>query len=264
MNKNNSILIICIIILIIILLCNNLYYLLNNIKYYIYDTKIDGPTILMLAGTHGNEPAGYHSLNKLKDELDNKIKIIKRGKLIIIPAVNYYALKLGIRYIPIFGDINRKYPKNINDNKKSDSNIINQIVKLTNDADFVLDFHEGWGYNRLNKKSMGSTITPTNTDRSHELSKIMLDNVNKNITDPNKKFIILADPEIIKNKLNYSNYDYSKSIDIKGSLRYYQKLLNKDYILIETTGQHNIQSLNLRMEQNNIFIDKTLEYYQLL
>ena len=35
-------------------------------------------------------------------------------------------------------------------------------------------------------------------------------------------------------------------------------------LIIETTGQHNIQSLNLRMEQNKIFIQKTLEYYQLI
>ncbi len=264
MNKNKIILIICIIIIFSILLCNNLYYLLNNLKYYIYDTKIDGPIVLMLGGTHGNEPAGYHSLNKLKVELDKKIIQLKRGKLIIIPGVNYFALKLGIRYLPIFGDLNRKYPTNINDTYKSDSNIVNQVVNFTKEADFILDFHEGWGYNRLNKKSMGSTITPTNTDRSHELAKIMLDNVNKTINDVNKKFIILADPEIIKNKLNYSNYDYSKSIDIKGSLRYYQKILNKDYILIETTGQHNVQPLNLRMEQNKIFIEKTLEYYQLI
>ena len=167
----------------------------------------------MLGGTHGNEPAGYHSLNKLKNELDNKIIKLKRGKIIIIPAVNYYALKLGIRYLPIFGDLNRKYPSSLNINKKSDSNIINQIIELSHQSNFILDFHEGWGYNRLNKKSMGSTITPTNTDKSHELAKIMLDNVNKIIESPEKKFIILADPEIIKNKINYSNYDYSKSIN---------------------------------------------------
>ena len=263
MNKNLIILIICTIIVILILLCNNIYSSLNNVNYYIYDTKIDGPKILMLGGTHGNEPAGYHALNKLKDDLDKEIIKIKKGKLIIIPAVNYYALKLGIRFLPILGDLNRKYPHDLNNNI-SDSNIINQIIKLTQEVDFILDFHEGWGYNRLNKKSMGSTITPTHTDKSHELSKIMLDNVNKTIENPDKKFIILADQEIIKNKLNYSNYDYSNSIDIKGSLRYYQKISNKDYILIETTGQHNVQLLNIRMEQSRIFIDKTLEYYQLL
>ena len=263
MNKKILVVISCIFIIIFIIF-NKLYEKLNKLKYYIYDTKIDGPTILMLGGTHGNEPSGYHALNKFKNELDNNIKNIKRGKIIIVPAVNYYALKLGIRYLPLFGDINRKYPQNINNNKKSDSNIINQIINLSNEADFILDFHEGWGYNRINKKSMGSTITPTNTDKSHELAKIMLDSVNKTIETTEKKFIILADPEIIKNKSNYSNYDYSKNINIKGSLRYYQQILNKDYILIETTGQYNIQPLSLRVEQNIIFIEKTLEYYQLL
>ena len=44
--------------------------------------------------------------------------------------------------------------------------------------------------NRLNKKSMGSTITPTNTDKSLELAKIMLDSVNKTIENSDKKFAI--------------------------------------------------------------------------
>jgi hypothetical protein len=261
---NKKIIIICIVVIISISVSNKLYTFLNNIKYYIYNTKIEGPTILMLGGTHGNEPSGYHALNKFKDELDKNLSIIKRGKVIIIPAVNYYAIKLGIRYIPLLGDINRKYPEYINNNYKSDSNIINQIIKLSQESDFILDFHDGWGYNRLNKKSMGSSITPTNTDKSHELADIMLDSVNKTIENPDKKFIILADPEIIKNKKKYYNYDYSKGIDIKGSLRNYQKILNKDYILIETTGQNDIQPLNLRIEQCNIFIQKTLEYYQLI
>ena len=76
MNTKKIILLSCLFIIIYILF-NYLYQQINIVKYYVYDTKIDGPTILMLGGTHGNEPAGYHALTKFKNELDNKPTILK-------------------------------------------------------------------------------------------------------------------------------------------------------------------------------------------
>lgn len=245
-------------------ICNSV----GSLKSYIYDTNIEGPTILIIGATHGNEPAGYFAINNLIKDLNNKQIILKNGKLILIPAVNYCALKLGIRFIPFIGDLNRKYPSDLNDNK-SCCPITQEIINLANEADFVLDFHEGWGFNRLNKKSMGSTISPTNTQKSFDISKILLNSVNTTIDDNNKKFMILANKDLIlANKSDKSdksaNIDYSDSINIKGTLRYYQQILNKDYILIETTGQNNIQPLDVRIKQNNIFIYKILEFYNII
>ena len=256
--------------ILIIIFIYNINYLCDSVKLLntrIYDTKQIGPTILILGGTHGNEPAGYYAINNLIKDLDNNKIILKKGKLILIPSVNYCALKLGIRFIPIIGDLNRKYPIVPNYNK-SDCVITQQIINYSNESDFILDLHEGWGFNRTNKKSMGSTISPTNTKISFDIAKILLNNINLTINDNNKKFVVLADKKILSDNQNNikdsNNFDYSENINIKGSLRYYQQLLNKDYILIETTGQHNIQHLDVRINQNNIFIKNILEYYKMI
>lgn len=230
----------------------------TTLNYYIYDTKIPGNTILLIGGTHGNEPAGTECIKLLQKELNNKNISLKKGKLILIPEVNYCALRLGIRFIPFIGDMNRKYP--CKNNEKINNNIINKIIHLTMNADFIIDFHEGWGFNRIDKKSMGSSITPTNTNLSLKIAKQVISKLNKNIQENQKKFIILT------NNIhpNDEEYDYNESIDIKGSLIYYMNMNKKNYILVETTGQDNIQPLQIRINQNKIIINTVLKQFNLI
>jgi hypothetical protein len=224
----------------------------------IYDSQTSGPTIMIIGGTHGNEPAGTETLKLLIQDLNtNKIKL-KRGKLILIPQVNYCALKLDIRFIPGIGDINRKYPIKLN--KLSNNPINNKIIELAKQSDFILDFHEGWGFHKEEKDSIGSTITPNDTKISFDLATIYLNNINKTIQEDNKKFTILTNKEDL---LKLDNYSYSESSEIKGSLRYYLNLLNKNYVLIETTGQNNKQKLNIRIKQNILFINILLQYFEM-
>jgi hypothetical protein len=262
MKNSTFIIILCIIFIIIFIyiidkICNSS----ESLDYFIYDSKIKGPTIMIIGGTHGNEPSGHYAIKNLINSLNNKDIELQSGKLILVPSVNYCALKVGIRMIPTIGDLNRKYPTNLN-NLITNCPTTNKIINLVKNADFVLDFHEGWGFNRLNKNSMGSSITPSITPKSHDIAKLLLDAVNKTIKDNNKNFIILT-----KDYKKYNetvNYDYSESIDIKGSLRYFENILNKDYILIETTGQNNIQPLDIRIKQCELFINTLLTYYNLI
>ncbi len=230
------------------------------LKYYIYDSKVPGNTILLVGGTHGNEPAGTESIKLLQEELNNKNINLKTGKLILIPEVNYCALRLGLRYIPFIGDMNRKYP--CSNNEKCNNQIINKIIHLALNADFIIDFHEGWGFNRINKKSLGSTITPTDTEKSLKIAQIVLKKLNKNIEEKQKKFIILKN-NIHLNKKGH-NYDYNESIDIKGTLRNFMNINKKNYILVETTGQDNIQPLHIRINQNKIIINTVLNEFNLI
>ena len=54
---------------------------------------------------------------------------------------------------------------------------------------------------------------------------------------------------------------YIKNEDTKGTLRYYANILNKNYILVETTGQNNIQALDVRIEQCKLIIDNIFSYF---
>jgi len=228
----------------------------------VYDSKIDGPTILLLGGIHGNEPAGSYAIKNTITKLNNKDIVLKKGKLICVPNVNYCGLRLNIRLIPFIGDLNRKFPKDLeNINKINKCPITNKIVELVKQSDFILDFHEGWGYHRINKNSLGSTITPSITDQSLDIANKMLENVNDKIESNDKKFMILTKKY---KELNNITYDYSESADIKGSLRNYANLLSKDYILIETTGQNNIQPLETRIKQDITFINTIFDYYKMI
>ena len=116
----------------IILFLLLIYYYLTQIcntsfDYFIYKSpdfnqEVD-KTIMIISGTHGNEPAGYCSISNLIKQIKNGKLKLQKCKLILVPALNYCALKLNIRSLPIFGDFNRKYPDNI------DKIINNKIAK---------------------------------------------------------------------------------------------------------------------------------------
>jgi hypothetical protein len=218
------------------------------------DYKDGDKIILIIGGTHGNEPAGYYAIKSLMNDLtENKIKL-KSCKLILIPQVNYCGLKLGLRFIPEIGDLNRKYP--ITPDGKSSNSIIKKIMEQVKISDFVLDFHEGWGFNRLNGDSMGSTITPTNTELSFNISRDLFSNINKNLKDHKRFRILTTNLALVKSDPDL----FAVETDIPGSLRFYCNIINKDYILIETTGQNNIQELSVRINQNLFIINHILKY----
>jgi N-alpha-acetyl-L-2,4-diaminobutyrate deacetylase len=68
----------------------------------------DGPTVLLTGGSHGDEYEGPIALMNLIRSLDiGKIS----GRVIVIPALNYPAVKAGTRLSPIDGgNMNRSFP----------------------------------------------------------------------------------------------------------------------------------------------------------
>jgi len=241
------------------------YYLINiycntSIDYFIYKSpdfnELEDKTIMIISGTHGNEPAGYYAISDLINNLKNQKLKLQKCKFILVPGVNYCALKLNMRSVPLIGDLNRKYPVDIND--ITCNKINKKIIDLGKDADFILDFHEGWGFHRQNSKSIGSTLTTTNTELSQNLSFLIVDNLNKTINLEYKKFKVLTNDE---NLIKENSYIYGKNENIKGTLLYYETIMNKNYILVETTGQNNIQPLKIRINQINFIIDYILKYF---
>ncbi len=100
----------------------------------------DGPTALLTGANHGDEYEGPVSLQKLALSL-NLAEI--KGRVIIIPALNYPAFLAGTRTSPIDkGNMNRVFPG------KADGTVTEKIADyisrtLLPVSDYILDIHAG-------------------------------------------------------------------------------------------------------------------------
>lgn len=212
----------------------------NRIKVYTFSSNIPGPTIVAVAGSHGNEPGGSEGLNHLIRELkDGKLRV-KKGTLIVLPELNPCGLKLGMRYLPheLFklnvpnSDLNRNY-----NSEGGACTISKKVQQLIQQADYVYDGHEGYNYTQLYPTSMGSGIYPSSSQKAIELANHLTNSINSSE--------LMKDKEDYKKFITRSNWDL-----VNGSLRKYCQELNIPYILVETTGQNNIQPISTRADQH--------------
>ena len=100
----------------------------------------DGPTLLFTGGNHGDEYEGPIALMKLARWLEPGAM---RGRVIILPALNYPAVKAGTRVSPIDDiNMNRAFPG------KRDGTVTQMIAHYVESqllplADAVVDIHSG-------------------------------------------------------------------------------------------------------------------------
>lgn len=211
-----------------------------DIEYYDFTPKSFTKSVCFIAGVHGNEPAGSAELRELLESGyfrywadDGNIKIR------VIPAVNKWGLRNNTRYQPnvAYPDINRNF------HEEGLEPVSKSIINLVADYDVVVDFHEGWGFHRINSASVGSSISPGNSDLSIKIAEQAVKEINKIIDDPYKKFIVL----------------YNRSCEIPRTLSCHRKTKRMHYLLVETSGQNNIQRLEVRKEQVFSVVEETLK-----
>lgn len=218
-------------------------------EYVVIDSGIAGPTIGMVGSVHGNEPAGSYTLSRMVSR--GELKPI-RGKLIIITKANPCGLLENLRENPhSLLDINRQFDENGGNDVTSQ-----RIIDILKPCDLILDFHEGWGWhletksswNPLQQVSVGSTITPGDHEFWKELAPKIVDRINLGISDPLKKFSVI----------------WGASCKIPTSLNCYAAQNSRPYLLIETSGQNDIQPIEVREAQDRIIIQMVLEYFKII
>jgi uncharacterized protein len=100
----------------------------------------DGPTLLLMAGNHGDEYEGQVALTRLARELSSdEIS----GRIIILTMVNAPAAEAGLRTSPIdAGNLNRAFPGNA---RGTPTQMIAHYVEevLMPLADYAVDLHSG-------------------------------------------------------------------------------------------------------------------------
>jgi predicted deacylase len=122
----------------------------SSLDVYTLKGQDEGPVLMVIAGIHGDEPAGPKAIELYKD-----IKL-KKGKLVLVPHANKKALLKNKRYINV--DMNRIF-----NNKKDDINyyeyeVVKELKELMKQADMVVSLHEAKGFYGKNKEYYGQSV----------------------------------------------------------------------------------------------------------
>jgi hypothetical protein len=111
----------------------------QEVEIYHLFGKEPGPTVLIFAGIHGDESAGYLAADRYVG-----LKLVK-GDLIIVPRLNLYAILTGKRTGLSGGDLNRKFQPS-EENEDPDDKIVDLAKSLMDRADLILNLHQGYGF----------------------------------------------------------------------------------------------------------------------
>jgi predicted deacylase len=141
----------------------------------------------VLAGVHGDEPAPPIAAEAIAAWTP------VRGALWVIPRVNQPALSRGTRHIPgpSARDLNREFPSSQVAAPRGDwaPTIWELVASLR--PDWVLDLHEGWGFNIANSRTVGSSIVAVTSPAEREAAALR-EVINRTIPRADRKFTLLG------------------------------------------------------------------------
>ncbi|UCE07044.1 MAG: succinylglutamate desuccinylase/aspartoacylase family protein [bacterium] len=170
-----------------------------------FDTAQEGPSVLILGGTHGNEPAGFEAAYRLLEKLSSTN--LKSGNIFIVPEANRIAVLKNSRRIPVpkgmdkeRGNLNRCYP---GDSKglpmEREAYEIVQLIREQEIA-LLLDLHESPRFHLESKNKsdqyhgLGQTLIYTPDEKATWLGMIVLDQLNSSIAPGVKQFSLVERP----------------------------------------------------------------------
>lgn len=196
----------------------------------------DGPTVLIVGGVHGNEPAGAHAAERMLDW------VLLRGRLVIVPRANVPALEARSRRMPGLSraesDLNRQFP--MTNQEAPTGELAGALWSLVCEIrpDLLLDLHEGYHFTQIEPDSVGSSIITDRREDTRALAGVMLDTLNPTIEDPLKRFVL-------------------KSPMVRGSLaRGASEVLGVPSMILETTTRG--QPIGLRSDQHTMLVRAAL------
>lgn len=202
----------------------------------VIDSGVKGPTVLVVAGIHGNETAGIEAARRIAGWR------ILWGRLVIIAEANRAAIAAQKRLIPGVdkerADLNRNFHVD-----ESGCHPVGDIAaglwRIVNEQspNWLIDLHESINFRRINPETVGNTIIVCPNKDTVPLAKKLLEEVNSTITDESKKFLMLEWPA-------------------KGSLtRAAAETLKANAMIIETTRR---EPFDTRVEQHCLLVRKLL------
>lgn len=111
-----------------------------EVPVYVFRSDEEGPTLLLMAGLHGDEINGIEIIRKLLR--GNHFRNLKAGSVIAIPIVNIVSFLNGSRDLPDGRDLNRCFPGS--QSGSLGSRIAYDLMhEILPQVDFGVDFHTG-------------------------------------------------------------------------------------------------------------------------
>lgn len=195
-----------------------------------------GPTVLVVGGVHGNEPAGSIAAHELR------AWPIRGGTLVLLPRANVPALAAGTREIPgvsgELADLNRCFPRGSDDAPHGP--VAEGIWQFVEDVkpDWLIDLHEGIGFARQSSETVGSSVIAGHEPEVVDESRRLIERVNSEIDDGDRRFVLRQGP-------------------VPGSLaRAASEELGVRAMILETTSRD--QPLSLRVRQHRVLLERLL------
>lgn len=202
---------------------------------YIYDSQLEGNTLMFVAGTHGNEDGGYRAAEQMVAGLE-----MQKGRILIIPHANLQAVAAYSRTTPGGEDMNRSYP---GDKEGSAIQVLAaEIIALIEEFNpiAVVDMHEGRNLYGVDG-SIGNSLVLGTTLNSFMVALEVLEKVNAQNGD-RQPFTFDTNPP-------------------KGSLNHTASVLKGvDSFTVETPQ---IYDLEVRIFQHLLFVSAFMESYDI-
>jgi predicted deacylase len=101
--------------------------------------KEDGPTVLLMAGLHGDEINGVEIIRRF---LRKKLHKPSRGTIICLPVFNIFGFLNIQRELPDGRDLNRSFPGTANGSLASQF-AYHFMKEIAPHCDYIIDFHTG-------------------------------------------------------------------------------------------------------------------------
>jgi hypothetical protein len=153
--------------------------------FYIKSGDEPGPTIVVIGGCHGDEPAGYLAARELKNWT------VQTGKLVLVPDAHVEAIRRNVRAYP--RNMNRLFPgKKNGDAMEKLAYEIWELIKSSQPV-LVLTLHESRGFHSDDPKRYGQTFTYDFPELAPRF-RAVASRVNANITPKKHQFSQFVDP----------------------------------------------------------------------
>ncbi|MBC7352915.1 MAG: succinylglutamate desuccinylase/aspartoacylase family protein [Thermogutta sp.] len=150
-----------------------------------------GPTVLVVAGIHGNEPAGIRAAQIIAGWS------VRRGKLVVWSPANPAAVARHQRTIPDVppeeGDLNRNFVVEGRECRPRGTlarQLWHHVEQIR--PDWLVDLHESVKFHK--DRGVGNTLIVYPREETVAVAKKLLAKVNQQITGSDEKFVLLRWP----------------------------------------------------------------------